>query len=124
MKESELFDYLKEIIPDLEKSKDQFSKWDCESKLLKSRIELKCRRTHYEDLLIEKIKHDALINTGKNPIYINSTPKGIYLWDLSEHNIEWSKRELPRQTDFDKTEKIDKRVGYLKIKDAMILQIF
>ena len=39
--ERELFNYLKQIIPDLRKSEDQFSSWDCSSKLFKARIELK-----------------------------------------------------------------------------------
>lgn len=121
--EAHLFDYLKEIIPDLEKSKDQFSSWDCSSKLLEARIELKCRRTHYDELLIEEMKFDKLMEYN-NPLYINSTPKGIYLWKLDEQDIEWSERPLPKTTDFDRTENVKKKVGYLKVANAFVLQIF
>ena len=123
MKESELFDYLKEIIPDL-KLIGGDCRWDCTSKLLRSRMELKCRTSHWEEMIIEKSKYDALIKASKNPLYINSTPKGIYIWNLSYHNIEWSIEKMPATSEFKNKEKIDKRVGYLKIKDAMILQIF
>jgi len=121
--ERELFNYLKEIMPDLRKSKDQFSSWDCSSKLFKARIELKCRRKHYEELLLEKIKYDKLIKYN-NPLYINSTPKGVYLWKLKEQSIQWSERPLPKTTDFDNNKEINKEVGYLKIKDAIILNMF
>ena len=51
-------------------------------------IELKCRNKHYDDLIIEKDKYDALIRRAKQyettPFYINSTPQGIYVFNLSK----------------------------------------
>ncbi len=82
--EKDLFDYLtKNVYPDLVKSRNQMSRWDCYSPSTGHRIELKCRRMHYETLLLERKKFDAMILECEKhldiPIYINSTPKGIYL---------------------------------------------
>ena len=64
--EKELFDWLKLKISDLQQSEDKFSFWDCYSEKLKCRIELKCRRKHYNTLLIEKKKYDAMLNKCKD----------------------------------------------------------
>jgi len=48
-----LFRYLKRMINDLEKT-SQFSYRDAYSKRFNLTLELKCRRTHYQDILIEK----------------------------------------------------------------------
>ena len=62
MKEKELFEYLiKCCYPDLVKAKKQMSRWDCYSIKYKVRIELKCRRAHYDTLLLERKKHDAML---------------------------------------------------------------
>lgn len=121
-REQDLFEWLRLKIPDLQKSKDKFSFWDCYSKNLNCRIELKCRRKHYDALLIEKKKYDAMIhkcNKGEVPVYLNSTPKGIYGWNLRNLSIEWEINKLnPATTDFDKNYKVPKEVGYLHIKKA------
>ena len=62
MQEGELFDWLQEnIYFDLLKSKNQMSRWDCYSPSTGHRIELKCRKTHYDTLLLEKKKYDAML---------------------------------------------------------------
>jgi hypothetical protein len=86
-KEIDLFNYLVEnVYPDLVKSRNQMSRWDCYSPLTSHRIELKCRKTHYKTLLLEKGKYDAMVLECEKhldtPIYINSTPKGIYSFNL------------------------------------------
>ena len=78
--ETDLFNYLRLYhFPDLIKSKDKFSSWDCYSKMWGYRIELKCRKRHYETLLIEKNKYDHLVSecfgANETPLYICSTPK-------------------------------------------------
>jgi len=94
MKESELFDFLKQnYIEDLTLSEDKFSRWDCTSERYKYRIELKCRNKHYNELMLEKDKYFAMINsyldTNYRPLYINSTPNGIYVFDLSKITPSW-----------------------------------
>ena len=82
LKEPELFDYLKEFYySDLEKS-EEFDNWDCISLEAKMFIELKSRKTHYPDLLIEESKYQGLIMAAGirslTPWYINATPEGIW----------------------------------------------
>lgn len=82
MNEEILFRLIKSVIPDLEKL-DQFNYRDAYSKKYDLSIELKCRHKHYEDLLIEKIKWDKLIKHNRVR-YINSTPIGIFSFDLKK----------------------------------------
>ena len=124
MKEKELFDYLKEkYFQDLTFSEDQFSRWDCYSKSRKTRIELKCRNRHYSTLLIEKEKYFSLIkyyiNNEDIPLYINSTPKGIYAFDLRKITPEWvTDSRMPKTTEFQETQTIEKTYALLELKTA------
>lgn len=125
--ESELFDFLKEFYyPDLEKSKSKFATFDCVSGKQRLYIELKSRNTHYNDLLIEKMKYDAIMGAalflGYAPSYINSTPDGVWQFDLSTlPEPVWSERPLPQNTEFEDRGKKNKVVGYLHIKDGVKL---
>ena len=127
LKEPELFAFLKEFYyPDLEMSTERYSKHDCISKSAKLYIELKSRNTHYDDLLIEKIKYDAIIKAAVEselyPLYINSTPDGIWSFDLfSMGNLEWEDRWLPAKTEFPNGGNKTKVVGYLHIRDGVKL---
>jgi hypothetical protein len=117
MNEEILFNLIKSVIPDLQKT-DQFSYRDGYSPKYDLTIELKCRHKHYNTLLIEKIKWDKLIKCNK-VYYINSTPIGIFLFDL--HKVkepEFYSREMPHTTEFEDTKKIPKLVGMLFIEDA------
>lgn len=122
--EPELFHYLKEFYyPDLEMSADRYSKHDCISETNRLYIELKSRKTHYDDLLIEKIKYDSIMeHAGEHacyPQYINSTPNGIWAFDLSTMpQPEWEDRWLPAKTEFPSGGNKTKVVGYLHIKDG------
>jgi hypothetical protein len=116
--EKELFNEIKErIIPDLKESEFAMSKYDCYSEKHKIDIELKCRNTHYDNLVIEKIKYDALMERakvfGNKPIYINSTPKGVWAFRLDEiPEPVWSKRNMPKTTEFRNKTFVSKDVGY------------
>ena len=124
MQESDLFDLLKNgFISDLKKSEDQFSRWDCVSHKFQYRIELKCRKTHYDTLMLERDKYFALIlsyvETGYKPLYINYTPKGVYVFDLSELNPEWTTdTRMPKTTDFENNNRVEKTYTMLEIKNA------
>ena len=91
MSESELFEYLKRYWSDLKMSKDQYSKHDCFSQSTKTRIELKCRKKHYDDLMLERSKYVYLmikhILYEEIPLYINYTPKGIYCFEFNKDDI-------------------------------------
>ena len=116
MKEKELFNWLKDrFLPDLETT-EQFDYKDAYSKKHDLYIELKCRKTHYDDLLIEKIKWDKLI-AHRNVRYINWTPIGVFSFNL--HNMlepTWQQREMPKTTEFNINDKIIKTIGYLDVE--------
>jgi hypothetical protein len=88
-------------------------------------LELKCRRSHYDTLLIEKKKFDAIIAASKqlefSPCYINSTPQGIFGFNLSEIEPTWQTELMPATTDFTNNDKIEKVVGFLSVADSVHL---
>ena len=121
MKEQELFDWLKaEKFPDLVHSPEVYDGFDCISESEKLFIELKCRRTHYPDLLIEKAKYDFLLEEsaklGLAPWYINSTPEGVWAFALLDlKDIEWTERWLPITTDFTNKNNKMKMVWFISV---------
>lgn len=124
MKEQELFDWLKSgFLPDLEKSVGAYDGFDCTSTEKKMFIELKSRKTHYPELLIEKMKFDFLVDEanklGLTPWYINYTPEGVYAFDLSSpsvSSIEWAEKWLPATTEFPNKNNKMKMVGFIKVE--------
>jgi hypothetical protein len=126
MSELRLFEYLRlNFLPDLEKSANQFERFDCTSQSARLHVELKCRRSHYPTLLIEKNKFDALIAASTqlqfSPCYINSTPQGIFGFNLSKLEPTWQTELMPATTDFGNTDKIEKVVGFLSVADSVHL---
>jgi hypothetical protein len=122
MTEQELFNFInkdnKYVL-----STEQFSNWDCYSDELREYVELKCRKTHYDDLLIEKIKYDRIVKIaaekGMTPKYVNYTPKGIWSFKLKDFNITWEDRSgLPATTDFANKMRVTKTVGYLNVSNG------
>ncbi len=47
-------------------------------------IEMKFRKTYYEDKMLEKFKYDKLLATGKVALYFVNDPKGNYLFWLND----------------------------------------
>lgn len=126
MKEEDLFNYLVGCCyPDLVKSKKQFSKWDCYSPNTTHRIELKCRATHYDTLIIEKAKYKALLLKAYDnfdiPMYINSTPKGVYRFNLFEVDPVWEVKYLKKTTTFSNNNRVAKEIALLPVIEAEIL---
>ena len=127
MKEQDLFDYLKSsLYPDLEKAPGIYDAFDCISLSASHYIELKCRYTHYDTLLIEEMKYRKLITQAAErdliPFYINSTPKGVFSFDLMDvPEPEWVSHWMPATTEFSRSQKISKLVGYLAIDEAVQL---
>jgi hypothetical protein len=127
MKEQELFDYLKaDLYSDLVKSPGVFDSFDCISQAAGHYIELKCRHTHYPTLLIEEMKYRKLITQAAErdliPFYINSTPLGVFSFDLMDvPEPEWVSHWMPATTEFSRSNKVSKLVGYLPIEEAVRL---
>ena len=124
-REVELFEALKAEYPDL----TPLSATDrCDGVTHNAFIEMKCRRTHYDRLMIEKHKWDYLADirarTGSRTLYINATPSGVYEFDLGALNEpEWVLKVLPTKTDFANSEKVEKPVGFLHIQGSRLLLI-
>lgn len=83
-------------------------------------IELKSRYTHYDTLLLEKKKYDFLVEAAVEqnlkPFYINSTPQGIWQFDLTKmDDIKWEEKWLPTTTEFANNKKKMKQVTFLHI---------
>jgi hypothetical protein len=127
MKEIELFEYLKDnLYPDLTKSEGIYDAFDCISVMAGHYIELKCRHTHYDTLLIEEMKYRKLITQAAErdliPFYINSTPEGVFSFDLMDvPEPEWFSHWMPATTEFSRSNKVSKLVGYLPIEEAVKL---
>ena len=127
MNEELLFTFLREgLYPDLVKSEGIYDAYDCISRQAGHYIELKCRATHYDTLLSEEMKYRKLITQAAErdlvPYYINSTPLGIYSFDLMDlPEPVWYVQYLPATTEFEKIGKVDKLVGYLPIEEAVQL---
>lgn len=126
MNEEQFFTKLKVIIPDLVKSENKFSSFDCTSEQLGAYIELKSRRTHYKTLLIEYSKYARLLEEASNkrliPAYFNSTPKGAWGFNLLTIDVQFAeKANLPKTTDFEDTDKVTKIVGFLPIEKGFKL---
>jgi hypothetical protein len=119
--EVDLFNWLKEnVYPDLVKAKNQMSRWDCYSPIKGHRLELKCRKTHYNTLLLEKKKFDAMKQECEKhfdtPMYFNSTPEGIFSFNLNIIVPEWEINfKNPATTQFYNTNRVSKEVTYLEI---------
>ena len=127
MNEDDLFSYLKNFLyPDLVKSEGIYDAYDCVSKQAGHYIELKCRATHYDTLLIEEMKYRKLITQAAErdliPFYINSTPEGLFSFDLMDiPEPVWFTQQMPATTQFENENKIDKLVGYLPVEEAVRL---
>lgn len=124
MNEKQMLDYLKDIYQDLEKSPKETDGYDCISHEHKLYIELKARRTHYDTLLLEVKKYNFLIDNatelGYEALYINWTPKGMWLFKLDPDvsKYKWETKWLPKNTDFGGSYNIDKLVTFLNIEDG------
>jgi len=120
MNEQILFNLIKTVIPDLQTT-DQYSYRDGYSPKYNLTVELKCRHKHYETLLIEKMKWDKLVKHNRVR-YINSTPIGIFSFDLKEiPEPTWMVWDMPETTEFNTSQKVAKLVGFLFIQQAQDL---
>lgn len=123
MTQQELFDELNKMGFNLKGTeKDQYCRWDATSD--KYLAELKCRRTHYDTQMIEYDKLDCVKEeadkTNKEFLYCVSTPKGIYVFNISklcqqQYDFKWENKRLPSKTDFSGGYHKDKKVGYIDV---------
>jgi hypothetical protein len=110
-------------------SNDEYSACDAFSESYKIYVELKCRAKHYEELMIEKLKYERFKgeadNMGFIPLYICSTPEGIWEFNLDVITIDWQDMEnLPATTQFSNTDKVTKTVGFLPVNKGTPILIW
>lgn len=120
LNEQSLFYLIKEkLAKDLEQT-SEFHFSDCYSKEKDLIIELKCRRVHYETLIIEQSKYIKLLSSSYWEVrYINSTPIGIYSFDLRMiEEPDWIVRECKKTTDFEDNSYVPKLVGLLNLNEG------
>lgn len=121
MREQDLFNVVKRYLaPDLRKTSDQYDTIDAVTEQWHAHVEFKCRATHYPDLLLEEKKYNAMMarykSTGYDPVYVCSTPQGIYSFRLlALPPLTWQTTMNPRTTEFGAQTKIPKRVAYLPV---------
>ena len=76
-------------------------------------------------MLIEWPKYETLLNRaadrGYKPIYVCSTPLGVWAWDLTYLQLKWIKKALPKQTDFSNNNTVVKQVAYISLEDGSYL---
>ena len=78
-------------------------------------MEAKCRKKHYETIIIQKDKWDVLIQK-ESSWYVDSTPNGIWYFDI--HKIEepnWREKYLPQSQQFYSQGDIIKIIGEIPI---------
>ena len=77
---------------------------------------------HYDSLIIEKTKYEAILRKSLDnldvPIYINSTPKGVYRFNLFNVELVWVTKYLKKTTTFSNNKKVPKEIAYLPVIDA------
>jgi hypothetical protein len=112
-------------LQDLKMSTHPYEAHDAVSEYGKLVLELKCRTTHYDELLLEADKYHALLikarDLGYAPWYVNSTPEGIYAFNLSKISVTWTTRLLPAASNANTLQLVSKKVTYLHIKQALVL---
>jgi|TARA_R110002167_G_scaffold225847_1_gene431084 hypothetical protein len=123
-KEKDLFEWLsKNYYKELVNSNNPISRWDCYDLDKCHRVELKCRRKHYNTLILEKSKYDAIIYESLKhldiPIYINSTPKGVYLFNLNKIQPNWFEKSLPATTEFKNRIWVKKIITELELSQSI-----
>jgi hypothetical protein len=119
---------------EFESMPDKFSRYDAFDKERGIMLEIKCRNKHYDDTMMEKIKYewnrDFAKANGLEFIYAVSMPvtggyklyvfDPINMEDEDEYDFKWHTKKLPKNTEFRGSDWVDKEVGYLHIKDALV----
>lgn len=117
--EDELYNVIKKVYPDLKKSEDMFAPYDCYSEKYRAYFELKCRKIHYNLLIIERLKYERLmgiaISRGMTPYYVCSTPQGVWRFSIVGLDLKWETQMLPETTQFEKTNLIPKLISYVDV---------
>jgi len=114
----------------LDEPEDQFSPFDFECD--KYIIEVKCRSKVWDPWFIEKIKYDANMEIAQSKdrdfIFLTEVDKTVYLYNISKltnlgRKFEWTTKLLPNSTEFTNTDKIEKLVNFLYVREALLIHL-
>jgi hypothetical protein len=62
---------------------------------------------------------NSYINTNYRPLYINSTPNGIFVFDLSKITTSWiTDNRMPKTTEFEQNDRVEKTYALISILEA------
>ena len=136
MNEDKIIKALNGLEYNFEPMDDKFSRYDAFDKEHGIMLEIKCRKSHYSDTMIEKMKYDWNKKFAEKHNfqfwYAVSMPDRksgsvVYVFDpanLEEeeegYDFKWHIKKLPQNTEFKGSEWIDKEVGYLHIDDCLM----
>jgi hypothetical protein len=134
MTEDKVIELLNAANYNFEKMDDKFSRYDAFDPKLGIMLEIKCRKKHYPDTMLEKMKYDwnkeFAEENGFDFFYAVSMPHEdghrLYVFNPSameeedEYDFKWHTKKLPANTAFNGSRWIDKEVGYLHIDDAFV----
>ena len=135
MTENKVIEVLNNIGYSFEPMSDKFSRYDAFDKDKGIMLEIKCRNKHYPDTMMEKMKYDWNKEFAKEHdfefLYAVTMPTGscksclclfdpVNMEEEEEYDFRWHVKKLPENTEFRGRNWIDKEVGYLHIKDALV----
>ena len=92
-------------------------------------VEIKKRHKYYEDTVIEFEKYcwnkEYSKLKNKEFLYVVQYLQIIYIFNITtldkeQYNYSWHWRGMPKQTEFNQTEDIDKFIGYINIKESVV----
>ena len=133
MNEQKVIKLLNKAQYNFEPMDDKFSRYDAFDPDLGVMLEIKCRKKHYADTMMEKMKYDWNVEYAKENdfvfLYAVTMPtkdgEKLYLFDPKVmddegYDFKWHTKKLPAKTEFGGSEGVDKEVGYLHIDDAFV----
>jgi hypothetical protein len=134
MNEAKVIDLLNKAQYNFEKMDDKFSRYDAFDPKLGIMLEIKCRKKHYPDTMLEKMKYDWNVEYAEENgfifMYAVSMPHEgghrLYVFDPKimdddGYDFKWHTKKLPASSEFGRSQWIDKEVGYLHIDDASLV---
>ena len=136
MNEDKIIKALNGLEYNFEPMDDKFSRYDAFDKEHGIMLEIKYRKTHYPDTIIEKMKYDWNKKFAEDhnlefwyAVAMPDRKRGsvVYVFDpvnLEEeedgYDFKWHIKKLPQNTEFQRSDWIDKEVGYLHIDDCLM----
>lgn len=120
MDEKKLFQYVKNYFTDIVdlNIENELAPIDWYIPSIFTYVEAKCRYKSLPTYFIQKDKFDELIKV-ENSWYLNSTPNGVYYWNIQNLDPVWYERYMTNTQQFGEQKFVKKLVADLEIKKAI-----